>query len=111
MILRYMMAALMTLALTWGNCIACFPSAKACCTHCPETSGSEKSARDCSIQPAILATAKAPDAAALSLVSSLRPAEFIQHAPVDRYRSGVPVTLPDRGYPPDLNLLHSILLI
>ena len=115
------MAALMTAALTWGNCLLCpqllvkaAKAGKTCCNpqgHCQEKPGSPKSATQCNLQPVILASAKTPDAAALTLPYSPVPAESALVIPVYPLYAGRPVKPRDRSAPPDLNLLHSVLRI
>jgi hypothetical protein len=117
-IARYLMSALMAVALLWGGCLSCplffgpsVNSAKNCChPHggCKEKPGEAKQAGGCSMQSAVLVAANAADAVTpmLSVAMVLPVAQ-----PVTTRRASYPITLWDRGLPPDLNLLHSVFLI
>jgi hypothetical protein len=117
-IARYLMSVLMTATLLWGGCLSCplffgpgVTAAKNCChPHggCNEKPGETKPAAACSIQSAILSANKAAVAATPVLsVSPLMPV----WQPVTARTASYPIALADRGSPPDLNLLHSVLRI
>ena len=117
-IARYLMSALMTATLLWGGCLSCpvffgpgVTAVKNCChPHggCKEKPGETKKASACSMQSAVLSANKAADAVTPVLSVSLLLPVF---QPVTTRSAGFLVPLLDRGSPPDLNLLHSVLRI
>ena len=117
--IRYVMSALMTITLVWGGCLSCsqyFVSPmKACCDphgSCNRKPGTPKSTRECNLQPAVPASAKAPEAAIqVSLASAILPSELAQFATSNRRHADFSTALSEPGSPPDLNLLHSVLRI
>jgi hypothetical protein len=120
--LNFVMSTVLAVTLIWGGCLSCSnyfrlpaKAAGSCCNPhggCKDKPGSPKSARECNIQPAALTSAKALDSAIQpSNVSVILPVDFIQLTISSRYHAGFPAALPDRGSPPDLNLLHSVLRV
>jgi hypothetical protein len=112
------MSALMTAALLWGGCLSCplffgpgVTAVRNCChPHggCKEKPGQSKPAAACSMQSGVLTAKKAADSVTPVLsVSLLLP--VLQ--PVTTLHARFLVPLRDRGLPPDLNLLHSVLRI
>jgi hypothetical protein len=121
-VIRYVMAALVTVTLIWGGCLSCsqyfvspIKTAKACCDPhggCKEKPGSPKSTRECNIQPAVLAKVKVLNAALqFSLISAALPAQPGQFITQSRRPADFRFALTDRGSPPDLTLLHCVFRI
>jgi len=116
------MAAVMTVTLIWGGCLSCSqyfrPPAKAagsCCDPhggCKEKPGQSKAKRDCNLQPVALASAKSSGAAIQSsLAFMVLSAESTLLRATTQWHAALPIVPPDRGSPPDLNVLHSVLRI
>jgi len=122
-ITRVLMSLLMTATLLWGGCLSCpqyfmlaSKAGKSCCMpsgECKEKqSGRQSRSQECTIQPVAVSDSRVADTIAQAATSVM---------PIPAANVAVPLTLAvpnelrlaqsDRGSPPDLNLLHSILRI
>ncbi len=120
--MNFVMSVVLAITLMWGGCLSCANYFRApakvagrCCHtdgSCKDKPGSPKSTSDCNIQQAALSNAKALDAALQpTLVSAIPQASFIPRAALFQAQREFPAIPPDRGTPPDLNLLYSIFRI
>ena len=114
---RYLLTALITASLVWGGFLPCSQDAgssaapvKDCCNHngqCKQTPGTQTS-QQCNLQSAIL-----PGAAHHTFQPVAQTALTFKTAfmPLQARCQNFLACLQDRGSPPDLNLLHSILRV
>ena len=86
-IVRYLMAFLAATTLMWGGCLSCpqffgptINAHKSCCNphgSCKEKPGSQKAARECTIQPAVPTGTKATEASIRSLATVIVPVAIV----------------------------------
>ena len=118
---RAILPLLVTVGLLWGGCLSCpqyfmvlAQSPKSCCDptgECKQKHGHQQTRRSCNILQAAVNDEKVVDPSVHAAADFIAPpVRMLAPVTVPPVR-GFPDAASDRGSPPDLNLLYSILRV